>query len=191
MKLESLRVQNYRSLREVDLPLQSLNILIGTNASGKSNILDALRFLAQGIQEKDFEQAVRMRGRVVQLAWKGAKADFVSLETKFSNDHHRFKWSVRAERQDLEDSFEERLFSFAHENSAPTQLLESGSGTGWWWSQVNRQVKLSPPASNWVRPRSGLSRSVLPRPASRGVCGQVGVLRSESCFSATSNVSRR
>ena len=123
MRLESLRVENYRSLREVDLPFQSLNVLIGTNASGKSNILDALRFLAQGVQERDFEQAVRMRGRVVQLAWKGAKADFVSLETRFSEDHERFKWSVRVERQDLEDSFEERLDSFRDENSPPSQLL--------------------------------------------------------------------
>jgi predicted ATPase len=145
MRLESLRVENYRSLRKVDLPLRSLNVLIGSNASGKSNILDALRFLAQGIQERDFEQALRTRGRVVQLAWKGAKADFVSLETRFSGDLDRFKWSVRAERQDLEDNFEERLDSFHDENSPPSQLLESDSGTGWWWSQVNKQVKLSLP----------------------------------------------
>ena len=41
-------IENFKSLRKVDLPLGRMNLFIGTNASGKSNFLDALRFL-QGI----------------------------------------------------------------------------------------------------------------------------------------------
>ncbi len=41
-------IRNFKSLRHVDLSLGRLNLFIGTNASGKSNFLDALR-IVQGI----------------------------------------------------------------------------------------------------------------------------------------------
>ena len=43
--LEEIRIKNFRSLREVTLPLKPLTILVGPNASGKSNVLEALRLL--------------------------------------------------------------------------------------------------------------------------------------------------
>ncbi|MDR3228243.1 MAG: AAA family ATPase [Puniceicoccales bacterium] len=46
--IKTLHIKNFKSLRDVRLELNSLNIFIGTNASGKSNIFDALRVL-QGI----------------------------------------------------------------------------------------------------------------------------------------------
>lgn len=46
--IDRIIIENFKSLRKVDLSLGSLNLFIGTNASGKSNFLDALRIL-QGI----------------------------------------------------------------------------------------------------------------------------------------------
>jgi predicted ATPase len=46
--IERIVIENFKSLRQVDLTLGSLNLFIGTNASGKSNFFDALRVL-QGI----------------------------------------------------------------------------------------------------------------------------------------------
>ena len=43
--LKSIHVENFRSLRKVDLPLKPLTVLVGPNASGKSNILRALEVL--------------------------------------------------------------------------------------------------------------------------------------------------
>lgn len=43
-----IKIENFKSLRDVDLKLGAFNLFIGTNASGKSNLLDALRFL-QGV----------------------------------------------------------------------------------------------------------------------------------------------
>ena len=44
----SIRIENFKSLADVFLELGSLNLFLGTNASGKSNFFDALRVL-QGI----------------------------------------------------------------------------------------------------------------------------------------------
>ncbi len=46
--LERIVVERFKSLSKVDLTLGRLNLFIGTNASGKSNLLDALRVL-QGV----------------------------------------------------------------------------------------------------------------------------------------------
>ena len=43
--LEKVHIKNFLSLRDVELPLKPLTVLVGPNASGKSNILDALSLL--------------------------------------------------------------------------------------------------------------------------------------------------
>lgn len=46
--IERIVIENFKSLRKVDLKLGRMNLFIGSNASGKSNFFDALRVL-QGI----------------------------------------------------------------------------------------------------------------------------------------------
>ena len=46
--IERIAIENFKSLRQVDLRLDRMNLFIGSNASGKSNFFDALRVL-QGI----------------------------------------------------------------------------------------------------------------------------------------------
>ena len=49
MKLLRLQAINYRSLRDTRVILGDMNLFIGANGSGKSAILDALRFLQEGV----------------------------------------------------------------------------------------------------------------------------------------------
>jgi len=46
--ITGIKIENFKSLRDVELRLGHMNLFIGTNASGKSNFLDALRVL-QGV----------------------------------------------------------------------------------------------------------------------------------------------
>ncbi len=45
MRIRRLRVKNFKSFKEIDIELENLNVLIGANASGKSNFLEILEFL--------------------------------------------------------------------------------------------------------------------------------------------------
>jgi len=45
--LEEVHIKNFLSLRDVVLPLKPLTVLVGANASGKTNILKSLRFLTK------------------------------------------------------------------------------------------------------------------------------------------------
>jgi AAA ATPase domain len=79
MKLSTLIAFRYRSLRDMTIDLKDLNVFIGTNASGKSSILDALRFLQEGVQERDFREPVASRGGILHLPWKGEEAHQIDL----------------------------------------------------------------------------------------------------------------
>lgn len=48
--LQTLAIQNYRTLRDLVIPLGPLNLITGANGSGKSNIYKALRLLAETAQ---------------------------------------------------------------------------------------------------------------------------------------------
>jgi len=45
MLVTRIKLKNWRNFRELDIPLRDVTYLLGPNASGKSNLLDALRFL--------------------------------------------------------------------------------------------------------------------------------------------------
>ena len=50
LMLKTLAVANYRSIRSLVMPLESLNLITGANGSGKSNLYRALRLLAEAAQ---------------------------------------------------------------------------------------------------------------------------------------------
>ena len=49
--LESLTVRNFKSIREQTLTLNSLNVFIGGNGSGKSNLIEVFRFLREVVNQ--------------------------------------------------------------------------------------------------------------------------------------------
>lgn len=69
-----LRLSNWCNFVEVDVPLQRRVFLVGPNASGKSNLLDAFRFLSDLVAVGGgFQQAVRQRGGVSSLRCLSAR----------------------------------------------------------------------------------------------------------------------
>ncbi len=69
-----ITLKNFKSFREATIPLSPFTILIGANASGKSNFLDAIHFL-QGVGNKlSFDEIINGRpedGTVRQ--WEGIR----------------------------------------------------------------------------------------------------------------------
>ena len=133
MKLLKFGARRYRSLRDVDIELNSLNAFIGANASGKSTILDALRFLHEGVQTRDFHGPVFTRGGIVHLAWKGESADRIELAVRLEEEGRTFEWSLRLIRDGHEFYVEERIDELPR-RSPPVQVLYANRGEGWWWS---------------------------------------------------------
>lgn len=61
MAIRRLKVSNFRSFNELDIELGDFNVLIGANASGKSNFIEIFRFL-RDIRNHGLRSAVAMQG---------------------------------------------------------------------------------------------------------------------------------
>jgi len=59
-------LRNYKSIKECDVSLGPLTLLVGVNGSGKSNFLDALRFVAESLRTT-MDQALRERGGIQEV----------------------------------------------------------------------------------------------------------------------------
>ncbi len=57
--LRSIEIDGYRPFREARLELRRLNVLVGANASGKSSLLEFLRFLSEGMRDEIPPEIVR------------------------------------------------------------------------------------------------------------------------------------
>ena len=76
--LKSIRIQNFKSYKDATFELSPFTVLIGANASGKSNAIEALRFmsnLAQGQKLSSFRYAVMnqnggIRGNIEKMMYQ-------------------------------------------------------------------------------------------------------------------------
>lgn len=86
--LRAIQIKNFKSYREARLPLAPLTVLIGANASGKSNAIEAMRFLswlAQGQKLSSIRYAIQngdhlMRGKVEDLSFRRADSFEIGCE---------------------------------------------------------------------------------------------------------------
>ncbi len=94
MRITRLQLKNWRNFRDADLALRDRVFIIGPNASGKSNLLDAIRFL-RDTASSGFGQAVNSRGgltRVRCLAARNYNHGHVTLAVGIGDDDHPERW---------------------------------------------------------------------------------------------------
>ncbi len=64
--MKSIKVVNFKSFEEVDVKLRKFNVLIGANASGKSNFISVFRFI-RDIAQSGLENAISLQGGIEYL----------------------------------------------------------------------------------------------------------------------------
>jgi predicted ATPase len=87
--LQTITLENFKSYRHARLPLSALTVMIGANASGKSNAIEAMRLLswmAQGQRLSSIQYTVHsgdrvVRGTVDDLSLEGCSSFSLGAET--------------------------------------------------------------------------------------------------------------
>lgn len=89
-RLTRLKVQNYKSLRNVDLDLKwhPLNIVIGKNGAGKSNLIGLLRLLSHAVRDPNglSDTINREMGGIREIIWRDAKDKNESITIRLEFD---------------------------------------------------------------------------------------------------------
>jgi predicted ATPase len=97
--IKSIEIEGFRSLRRVRLDLRPLNVLIGPNQSGKTNILDALDFLAQAVQGKLSPALYHSRGGLANLLWAGDGVSHIRYRIEFEPDPVTYSFTIEQQSQ--------------------------------------------------------------------------------------------
>lgn len=89
MFIKKLRLKNFLSYgpNEMEIELNDLNILIGANGAGKSNLFEAISLLRS--TPKAIVSPVRKGGGVMDWLWKGATESTASISFDFQNNFSR------------------------------------------------------------------------------------------------------
>ena len=123
--IRTIRLDNILSYGPNDsaLSLQPLNVLIGPNASGKSNLIEALSLL--GAAPRDLQKPIREGGGVSDWLWKGASSTpTATLEVTVEYPHGPTALRYKLSFSEVRERFE--LRDEAVENEKPTNPWDSG-----------------------------------------------------------------
>jgi predicted ATPase len=123
--ISEIRIQNFKSVRDLALKLGRVTVLIGENGSGKSNILEAIAFAAAAAANKLDPEFLANRGfRVAEEAWMSSSFPKDDTETK----SNRKKKQVDLIRFDVKGTGQEPIFECGVH---ARRREEDGSFRGW------------------------------------------------------------
>ena len=122
--LKKVRLENFKNFKNAELHLGNFTVLVGTNASGKSNIRDALRFL-HGIS-RGYNLAEIMGEKYVEggiLQWRGIRGGTREVGFQGENFALEVTFTIDYENQPRETTYRIDVYP-GRANSAPRACAE-------------------------------------------------------------------
>jgi predicted ATPase len=121
--LTTLAISNYRSLRNLIIPLAGLNLITGPNGSGKSSVYRALRLLAETAQGRVITSLAR-EGGLQSTLWAGPE----KLSKAVKRGEYQVEGTVRKDPVNLRLGFAGDEFGYAAPGwSGPERVTANGT----------------------------------------------------------------
>lgn len=95
--IEKIKLRNILSFGDKgeEITLEPLNIIIGQNASGKSNLVDVIKLLRSVPQEGKFYDFINETGQIVQWTWNGKKTSkYSTLGVIINTPKDKFEYEI-------------------------------------------------------------------------------------------------
>jgi len=84
--MDYIKILGFKSIKEIDLELKPINILIGANGSGKSNFISFFEFL-NNLYDKKLAEYIALKGGEDKILHKGSKiTSHLNFEVSFNNE---------------------------------------------------------------------------------------------------------
>ncbi|MBD2569979.1 AAA family ATPase [Anabaena lutea] len=122
--LKKLILENWKSFRYAELPLDPLTVLIGTNASGKSNVVEALEFLQRIARGEDVKTALAgdkmlpaIRGGVEWAAHKPENKFSLKASVQLKDSDIDYIYNIEVATQPLARILENSILTQEYKNN--------------------------------------------------------------------------
>ncbi|MBI2437853.1 MAG: AAA family ATPase [Lentisphaerae bacterium] len=128
-KLNHINVQNFKSIRNLDLDLKPLNVFIGANGVGKSNFIGVFKFLNQ-IVEANLQAYIGACGGAERILYFGRKtSESLSLELSFDESVNGYQCVLKPTAEDSLILDSEQVW-FHDKSRYPQQPYRENIGAG-------------------------------------------------------------
>ncbi|MDR1626065.1 MAG: AAA family ATPase [Spirochaetia bacterium] len=101
MRINKITLKNWKNFSEANVSLDTRLFIVGANASGKSNFLDALRFMRDIVKHGGgLQYALSLRGGLSKIRCLAARAEpGVGIKLEFSEDKNKWVYDLSIVRQ--------------------------------------------------------------------------------------------
>lgn len=153
-QLTQIHIEGFRSIKEATLEFRPLNVFIGANGAGKSNLIDFFRLLNYALSRGFQSSYLTDRGPASHILHFGPKrTPVIHAELKFTADrgHNFYRFSLAHVRQD--DTFlytNEEVQFHPSDLSAPPPPIPLGPG-GHRESGLSEQWAVNEPTVRFIR----------------------------------------
>lgn len=130
--INQVYIKNFKSLKEVDVSLANLNLLMGINGMGKSSFVQSLLLLVQS--DKLEERVIDLNGLLANIGqgrdalYQFAEEDYIVFELTF-DDHPKFTWDIEyqkdKEKLNAKNGFTKDQMAFFRKNTALFQYISA------------------------------------------------------------------
>jgi AAA15 family ATPase/GTPase len=143
--IQSFTIENFKSYKKAELKLAPLTVMVGANASGKSNALEAIRFLswmAQGqklsaLQFEINQNNAAIRGQLWNIFYRGEKNFTVGCTMKDTAFAHAWDLEVSFDLRNMKElHISKELMKLdtaeiLYETTRPTENLATDISVAW------------------------------------------------------------
>lgn len=137
-------VKNFRSLGDVDVNVDRLTVLVGPNASGKSNFIDALRFVRDSLR-RGLDNAITERGGLSAIRRWSPYRPYKTVEFRIEGREKQKAWQYQLViGSDTPDSYQiVREFCEVQGRKDRKDGFDVQNGV-WKWSSQDTRFPLGP-----------------------------------------------
>lgn len=129
--IKRLKVKNYRSLADINVTLEPLTVLVGQNGSGKSNLVDVLRFVQDAMRHGLDTAIINRHGMSALRRWsdKGRPYDVeINLTIKTKEVGGTYGFTLGSELRGEYRVKREECLLVQHGENARTVQFETNKG---------------------------------------------------------------
>jgi predicted ATPase len=120
--LKKLTLQNWKSFKYAELNLEEITVLIGTNASGKTNLIESFDFLQKITISTDLQTALsHVRGGIDWVNYQGKSQFTIEILLEGEDNFTDYIYSITVETQPSVRNLNESLLEIKYQDNKEEQ----------------------------------------------------------------------